>query len=233
MRFRVTRGAAPTCSASPHEPCDDADDDFRGDSMEMNGSRTVPADIETTWSALNDPEVLKACITGCESVERMSDHEFKVAMTARVGPVSARFSGRIVMSDIVAPTAYTLGFEGQGGAAGFAKGEARVTLSENHPGTRIDYQAKAQIGGKLAQIGSRLVDGAAAKVADDFFARFVERLSEPPATEADASGANGDAAVPSPTVQPASGFTRTMLARIGIAAAIILAMLVYWVTRPA
>ena len=143
------------------------------DDMEMNGSRTVPADIDTTWRALNDPEVLKACIPGCESVERVSDNEYRLTMTARVGPVSARFTGRIVLADIVAPTSYTLSFEGQGGAAGFAKGEARVTLSANEPGTRIDYQAKAQVGGKLAQIGSRLVDGAAAKVADDFFARFV------------------------------------------------------------
>src|ERR1700682_4308874 len=132
--------------------------------MEMSASRTVPADIETTWRALNDPEVLKACIAGCESVERVSDHEYRMTMTARVGPVSARFTGRIVMAGIVAPTSYTLSFEGQGGAAGFAKGEARVALADNNPGTRIDYQAKAQVGGKLAQIASRLIDGAAGKV---------------------------------------------------------------------
>src|ERR1700682_3734077 len=146
------------------------------DDMDMSGSRPVPAAIETTWRALNDPEVLKACIAGCESVERASDNEYRLTMTARVGPVSARFTGRIVLADIVAPTSYTLSFEGQGGAAGFAKGEARVTLTANEPGTRIDYQVKSQIGGKLAQIGSRLVDGAAAKVADDFFARFADRL---------------------------------------------------------
>src|SRR6202171_3088978 len=149
--------------------------------MEMNASRTVPADIETTWRALNDPEVLKAGIAGCKSGERVSDHEYRMAMTARVGPVSARFTGRITMTDVVAPTSYTLGFEGQGGAAGFAKGEARVALADNKPGTRIDYQVQAQVGGKLAQIGSRLIDGAAAKVADDFFARFADRLWGPPA----------------------------------------------------
>src|SRR6266853_4650126 len=156
------------------------------DDMEMNGSRTVPADIDTTWRALNDPEVLKACIPGCESVERVSDNEYRLTMTARVGPVSARFAGRIILADIVAPTSYTLSFEGQGGAAGFAKGEARVTLTANEPGTRIDYQVKSQVGGKLAQIGSRLVDGAAAKVADDFFARFVDRFGKPPAATVDA-----------------------------------------------
>src|SRR6202163_471902 len=144
--------------------------------MEMTGSRTVPADIETTWRALNDPQVLKACIAGCESVERVSDNEYRLTMTARVGPVSARFTGRIVLADIVAPTSYTLSFEGQGGAPGFAKGAECVTLSANEPGTRIDYQVKAQIGGKLAQIGSRLVDGAAANVTDDFFAPFADRL---------------------------------------------------------
>jgi carbon monoxide dehydrogenase subunit G len=198
--------------------------------MEMNGSRTVPADVETTWRALNDPEVLKACIAGCESVERVSDNEYKLTMTARVGPVSARFSGRIVMSDIVAPTAYTLSFEGQGGAAGFAKGEARVTLSDNQPGTRIDYQAKAQVGGKLAQIGSRLVDGAAAKVADDFFARFVERLSGPPAA---ADTAKVSAELPGPTDSRVRSALRSMSLRLAIAAAIIVAMAIYWFTRPA
>jgi carbon monoxide dehydrogenase subunit G len=197
--------------------------------MEMNSSRTVPADIETTWRALNDPEVLKACIAGCESVERVSDNEYKVIMTARVGPVSARFSGRIIMSDIVAPTSYTLSFEGQGGAAGFAKGQTRVALAANNPGTRIDYQATAQVGGKLAQIGSRLVDGAAAKVADDFFARFVERLggTTPGAAAADA------ASVPSPTDGQVRAALRTMSVRLILAAVIIAVMAIYWFTRPA
>ena len=204
--------------------------------MEMTGSRTVPSDIETTWRALNDPEVLKACIAGCESVERVSDNEYRVVMTARVGPVSARFSGRIVMTDIVAPTAYTLGFEGQGGAAGFAKGEARVTLVANDPGTRIDYQAKAQVGGKLAQIGSRLVDGAAAKVADDFFARFVERLSVTAPTvdgTADATVPNAVvASVAAPTPAQARSALRMMWMRIAMAAIIVFLMALYWLTRP-
>lgn len=194
--------------------------------MEMNGSRTVPADIETTWRALNDPEVLKACIAGCESVERVSDHEYRMTMTARVGPVSARFTGRITMTDVVAPTSYTLSFEGQGGAAGFAKGEARVALADNKPGTRIDYQVKAQVGGKLAQIGSRLIDGAAAKVADDFFARFADRLGgAPPAAAGDA--------VPAPTDSRVRVALRTMSVRLALAAVIIAAMAIYWLTRPA
>ena len=194
--------------------------------MEMNGSRTVPADIETTWRALNDPDVLKACIAGCESVERVSDHEYRMTMTARVGPVSARFTGRITMTDVVAPTSYTLSFEGQGGAAGFAKGEARVALADNNPGTRIDYQVKAQVGGKLAQIGSRLIDGAAAKVADDFFARFADRLGGP------SPAAAGDA-VPAPTDSRVRAALRTMSVRLALAAVIIAAMAIYWLTRPA
>jgi carbon monoxide dehydrogenase subunit G len=200
--------------------------------MEMTGSRTVPADIETTWRALNDPEVLKACIAGCESVERVSDNEYRLTMTARVGPVSARFTGRIVLADIVAPTSYTLSFEGQGGAAGFAKGEARVTLADNNPGTRIDYQAKAQVGGKLAQIGSRLVDGAAAKVADDFFARFADRLGGPSPATVDA-GATNISANPVTRESQIRAALRTMSVRLVLAAAIIAVMAIYWFTRQA
>jgi uncharacterized protein len=202
------------------------------DDMEMNGSRTVPADVDTTWRALNDPDALKACIPGCESVERVSDNEYRLTMTARVGPVSARFTGRIVLADIVAPTSYTLSFEGQGGAAGFAKGEARVTLSANEPGTRIDYQVKSQVGGKLAQIGSRLVDGAAAKVADDFFARFADRLGGPSPATVDA-GATNISANPVAAESQIRAALRTMSVRLALAAAIIAVMAIYWFTRPA
>jgi uncharacterized protein len=168
-------------------------------------------------------------IVGCETIERVSDNEYKVTMTARVGPVSARFSGRIVMSDIVAPTSYTLSFEGQGGAAGFAKGQARVALAANNPGTRIDYQATAQVGGKLAQIGSRLVDGAAAKVADDFFVRFVERLGGSSTTPVVAAAPSA----PTPDDGRMRAALRTMSVRLALAAAIIAAMVIYWLTRPA
>ena len=201
--------------------------------MEMNGSRTVPADIDTTWRALNDPEVLKACIPGCESVERVSDNEYRLTMTVRVGPVSARFTGRIVLADIVAPTSYTLSFEGQGGAAGFAKGEARVTLTVDEPGTRIDYQVKSQVGGKLAQIGSRLVDGAAAKVADDFFARFVDRFGKPPAAAVDADATEPGVAVSETASSQMRAALRTVSVRLALAVAIIAMMAIYWFTRPA
>jgi hypothetical protein len=136
------------------------------------------------------------------------------------------------LADIVAPTSYTLSFEGQGGAAGFAKGESRVTLSANDPGTRIDYQVKSQVGGKLAQIGSRLVDGAAAKVADDFFSRFVDKLGGPPAVDADATKLSG-AAVPGSAYSQVRAALRTMSVRLLLAAAIIAVMAIYWLTRPA
>ncbi len=141
--------------------------------MEMTNSRVVPATVDAVWRALNDPAVLKACIPGCESLERIGEDEWQAIVAARVGPVSAKFSGKMRMTDSVPPTGYILKFEGQGGAAGFANGEARVTLAPTPDDqTTLTYVVKAQVGGKLAQIGSRLIDGAAAKLADDFFAKF-------------------------------------------------------------
>jgi carbon monoxide dehydrogenase subunit G len=191
--------------------------------MELSSSRTVPASVAATWAALNDPETLKACIPGCESIERVSDTEFKVAMTARVGPVAAKFTGRIVLADLVPPTSYRMSFEGQGGAAGFARGEARVVLAPDGEGTRIEYSASAQVGGKLAQIGSRLVDGAAAKVAEDFFGRFAERVG----------GGRRDAAAPLVARDKATAALRTMWLRLALAALIIAGIALYWLTRPA
>ena len=150
--------------------------------MEMTGEQLIPAPQEETWAALNDPEILKACVPGCESIERVSDTEFTVQMTARVGPVSAKFKGKLTLSDIKPPHSYSMAFEGQGGAAGFAKGGAQVRLApevvDGKAGTRLSYSAKANVGGKLAQIGSRLIDAAANKVAGDFFQAFNEKMGE-------------------------------------------------------
>ena len=145
--------------------------------MELSNSRLVPAPPDRVWAALNDPDVLKACIPGCESFDRQPDGSYATTVATRVGPVSARFNGRVELVDVSPPTGYTIKFSGQGGAAGFANGEARVRLAPADGGTTLDYDASAQVGGKIAQIGSRLVDGAAAKLADDFFARFVDRLA--------------------------------------------------------
>jgi len=154
--------------------------------MEMSSTRIVAAPPAAVWAALNDPDVLKACIPGCETFERVSDTEWRAVVAAKVGPVSARFTGRVQLADLDPPTGYTLKFEGQGGAAGFANGEAKVGLASADAGaTALAYSARAQIGGKLAQIGSRLVDGAAAKMADDFFERFVARVAAPAAEAAE------------------------------------------------
>lgn len=145
--------------------------------MEMSGEERIPASQAETWAALNDPEVLKACVPGCESIERVAENEYQVLMVARIGPVSAKFRGKLALSDIKPPDSYALAFEGQGGAAGFGKGSARVQLSPDGDGTLLRYQANASVGGKLAQIGSRLVDAAARKISQDFFATFNEKMS--------------------------------------------------------
>src|SRR5579862_9617851 len=133
--------------------------------MEMTGEQLIHASQADTWAALNDPEILKACIPGCESIERTGENDYVVQMTARVGPVSARFKGKMALSNIKPPHSYSIAFEGQGGVAGFAKGGADVTLApEGADATRLAYRVKASVGGKLAQIGSRLIDAAAQKV---------------------------------------------------------------------
>lgn len=148
--------------------------------MEMSGEQLISAPQQTVWDALNNPDVLKACVPGCESIERTADNEYLVLMVARVGPVSAKFKGKLALSDIRAPNSYAISFEGQGGAAGFAKGGAQVRLAPETTKTRLSYDVKASVGGKLAQIGSRLVDAAARKVADDFFRNFNEKVGAAP-----------------------------------------------------
>jgi carbon monoxide dehydrogenase subunit G len=145
--------------------------------MRMSAERRVPASQQAVWEALNDPDVLRRSIPGCESVERIGDNEFAAAVTAKVGPVKARFQGRIVLGDIDPPRGYRLTGEGQGGAAGFAKGNATVTLEPDGDATLLKYDVEATVGGKLAQVGSRLVDAAARKFADDFFSRFNDIVS--------------------------------------------------------
>lgn len=149
--------------------------------MEMTGEQLIARPQAQVWAGLNDPAILKACIPGCESIERVSDAEYRMTMTAAIGPVKAKFNGKLLLADINPPASYTLSFEGSGGAAGFGKGAARVTLAPDGAGTRLSYKANAQIGGKLAQVGSRLVDGVAKKMADEFFQRFNEQLAGPAA----------------------------------------------------
>ena len=145
--------------------------------MEMHGERRIPAPRQAVWEKLNDPEALKQCIPGCESVEKTSDTEFTAKVRAKVGPVSARFSGKVTLSDLNPPAGYTISGEGTGGVAGFAKGSARIALEEEGGETIMRYGAQAQVGGKLAQIGSRLIDATARKMADEFFGKFVAAMS--------------------------------------------------------
>ena len=147
--------------------------------MEMTGEQIIPAAQGEVWRGLNDPEVLKACISGCESIERLTGTEYLVVTTAAIGPVKARFKGKLLLADLDPPNSYSLSFDGQGGAAGFAKGSAKVSLAAEGTGTRLSYAVKAQVGGKLAQIGSRLIDGVAKKLADDFFAAFKQKIGGP------------------------------------------------------
>lgn len=146
--------------------------------MQMSGEQLIPRPQTVTWSSLTDPQVLKACIPGCESMDQIGNNEYQLVLGAKVGPVSAKFKGKITLAQVDAPHAYTLLFEGQGGVAGFAKGEANVRLLPDGAATRLQYTAKATIGGKLAQVGSRLVDGVAKKMADQFFSAFNNHLTE-------------------------------------------------------
>ncbi|HEX5460241.1 MAG TPA: carbon monoxide dehydrogenase subunit G [Steroidobacteraceae bacterium] len=159
----------------------------------MKGERTLPADRATVWSLLNDPEVLRRCVPGCESLVAAGENAYDAAMTAAVGPVRARFRGKLSLVDIEAPARYRLLFDGQSSQAGFARGEALIELKELSPAqTKLSYSAKSQVGGKLAQIGGRLIDAAAAATADKFFEAFAGQLAALP-------NASPEAAVPTAT----------------------------------
>ncbi|MDA9413859.1 carbon monoxide dehydrogenase [Bradyrhizobium sp. CCBAU 11430] len=144
--------------------------------MTMNGEILLAASREVVWTKLNDPVVLKICIPGCEELERIDGDELRAVAKMKVGPVSARFRGRVTLKDLDPPRSYNIVGEGEGGVAGFAKGGAKVNLLERDGGTLLTYHVDAQIGGKLAQLGQRLVNGAAKKLADEFFASFARAL---------------------------------------------------------
>lgn len=140
--------------------------------MVMTGEQQLAAPREKVWAMLNDPAVLKSCIPGCETLDVIGENEFQAVATNRIGPVKARFKGKVRLTDLDPPNGYKISGEGDGGVAGFAKGGASVQLTEKDGGTLLTYNVEAQIGGKLAQLGQRLVNGAAKKLADDFFVRF-------------------------------------------------------------
>jgi len=165
--------------------------------MDMKGEYRIEAPRQQVWDALNDPEILKRAIPGCEEITKTSDTEMAAKVTAKVGPVKAKFQGAVTLSDVVPPESYTISGEGKGGAAGFAKGGANVVLAEDGAATVLTYEVNANVGGKLAQIGSRLIDGTAKKMADDFFGNFATLVGGPAPAEAEAPAAE-------PTPEPAA-----------------------------
>ena len=144
--------------------------------MTMTGEVDLPATRQVVWEALNDPEVLKACIPGCQSLEKVGDNSLQAVAKVKVGPVAATFKGKVDLLDLDPPNGYRISGEGEGGVAGFAKGGATVALAEKDGGTLLSYNVEAQIGGKLAQLGQRLINGAAKKLADEFFAKFADAV---------------------------------------------------------
>jgi hypothetical protein len=178
--------------------------------MDMTGERRIAAPRQAVWNALNDPEVLRASIPGCESLEKQSDTAMRATASVKIGPISARFNGNVQLSDMDPPNGYTISGEGQGGVAGFAKGGAKVNLADDGAGTLLRYEVHAQVGGKLAQLGARLVDASAKQMADQFFDRFSARVAPAeavaPAPAAAASPAMAPAASPAmaPAASPAT-----------------------------
>jgi carbon monoxide dehydrogenase subunit G len=172
--------------------------------MNLTGEHRIEASRQAVWAALNDPEILKQAIPGCESIEKTSDTEFNTTVKAKVGPVSARFAGVVRLSDLDPPNGYTISGEGKGGAAGFAKGGAKVRLEEDGGATLLRYEVEAQVGGKLAQIGSRLVDGTARKLAGEFFDNFAAAVAGPPPVAGEAAETAAPSAQPLAPQPPAS-----------------------------
>jgi len=173
--------------------------------MEMTGEFRITAPRQRVWEALNDPEILKQSIPGCQTLEKVSDTEFNGKVVASVGPVRATFGGKVTLSDLDPPQSYTISGEGSGGVAGFAKGGAKVDLAEDGGATVLHYAVQAQVGGKLAQVGSRLIDGVARKMANDFFGRFAAAVApeQPQAVAAEpARGEAAAAAAPAPESEP-------------------------------
>jgi carbon monoxide dehydrogenase subunit G len=212
-------GRATCCKPRKRRPADPSStyikrhDDFcaaqpagRADPMEMNGEQRVPAPREIVWQALNDPVILRESIPGCQSLEKTSDTTMSARVQAKVGPVKAVFTGDVTLSNIDPPRGYTISGEGKGGVAGFAKGGADIALEEAGDDTLLRYTVKAQVGGKLAQIGARLIDATAKQLADEFFDNFAKRVTaierkHPPGEEATEEDVVGDVAVSAEAVE--------------------------------
>lgn len=169
--------------------------------MDIQGEKILAAPRSQVWRALNEPAVLQRCLAGCDTFEADGENKFRVAMHASVGPVRARFAGKLQLLDLVPEQSYALAFEGSGGAAGFGKGSARVTLDDVAEGTRLRYTAQAQVGGRLSQVGGRLIDGVTSRMADEFFSRLVTDLATSAPAPAPAAAASAPPNVQEPAPQ--------------------------------
>ncbi len=170
--------------------------------MEMSGEYKIKASRQKVWDALNDPEILKQSIPGCEEIDQKSETEMSAKVTAKVGPVKAKFAGEVELTDLDPPNSYRISGEGKGGAAGFAKGGANVKLEDDGDGTLLKYEVDAQVGGKLAQLGARLIDGTAKKMASQFFENFAAAVEGDGAGDA-GDGASDESEAPAPAAKSA------------------------------
>jgi carbon monoxide dehydrogenase subunit G len=200
--------------------------------MDMTGEVRIPAPRQKVWEALNDPAILKQCIPGCEEIEKLSPTELQAKVTAKVGPVKARFGGKVVLSDLDPPNGYKITGEGSGGAAGFAKGGATVHLTDDGGGTRLAYTVEAHVGGKMAQIGSRLIDATARKMADDFFNKLAAVVGGPTAPMPAETAAAPPAAAPVASSAPPPASSGRLSPLVWVAGlVVIVAVLLFLFTR--
>jgi carbon monoxide dehydrogenase subunit G len=216
--------------------------------MDMQGIKALAVTQQQAWDALNNPDILKACIAGCDKLEATGEGQYSVGMAVKIGPVAARFNGKIVLTEVNPPDSYTLNFEGQGGAAGFGKGPAQVQLAPKGTGSELSYTVRAQVGGKIAQLGQRLIDGVARNMAEDFFKRFdaeMQRLhpeAYAAAAQAELEAENqteplevsqapsfGGAGAPAPAARPTT--SPAIPVWVWVAAAAVLLIIVVWWMR--
>ena len=200
--------------------------------MDMQGNRQLGVSQQQAWDALNDPTILKACIPGCEKFELTAENQYAVLVAIKIGPVAAKFNGKVTLADIQAPTTYSLQFEAQGGVAGFGQGESKVELVANEGGCELRYTVHSKVGGKIAQLGQRLIDGVAKSLAEDFFKRFERALQEKypksvdvPQPEAQKEGVT----IPSSVSQTQSSGIPNWL--WPLVAGVVAGLVIYWFTR--
>jgi hypothetical protein len=201
--------------------------------MDMQGNRLLAVSQQQAWDSLNDPEILKRCIPGCEKFELVNENEYAVTVAVKIGPVSAKFNGKVKLADIQAPVSYALQFEAQGGVAGFGQGESKVELMPHEGGCELKYTVHSKVGGKIAQLGQRLIDGVAKSLAEDFFKRFEETLQTkfPGGDVAGAKGGAIQATVPIASNQGATPSASNTQRLVWITVAVVAVALLTWYVR--